>query len=682
MSILFTPTTAIRLYSGVPLSSKYEDTIDFASKDDQLEWLEPYRTYSTSDFTYQRENGVVRVKWEYDKVVNVNYIAYKNSNFTEKWFFAFVTKVEYKNPMDTWLYLEQDVLQTWMFDYSWLPSFIERETVADDRPFKHTIPEGLEKGPYIISAEGRYDYSLMAIVVAITRSTFNSEIGQIKDGIFTGVKYLYYLPTDDGLAKLTKLIDDVANVGQLDTILAIFCVPAAMIVYDDSYFEIKVEKNISGVKNKKLLCYPYRYLTLSNEQGVESEFRYELFDNPWDFIFSVRHSVNLASTAQCNAMNYAVNNNGPKENWNSGVVLNNFPQCTWSGNIYSNWLAQNSQALNNQIKDIYLQLAAGAIQMLTTLNPSGIVGSVNNAYNLMGSIEDMASHPYQVQQKAACNLGNVKWNRVGFTVRQYQITSEYRTMIDNYFSIYGYRVNRVGLPETQSRTNWNYIKTADAKITGKFPEEHIRKIKEIYNKGLTIWHNNYGDYNRDNPTVINWAEIQYPVPSIPDEIEPPVPDSGGGNTPDPQPGELDIPSGGWSGPMDGWENHVSSEWGWRADPFTGEQKFHNGIDIAYAQGTPIYAPHSGTVRLNSYNEIRGNYIEVQVSDGCFYRLQHMQAPSLFQQGNEVTGGVYIGNVGSSGEVTGPHLHLEIWGRNVENDTDYESVNPRLYLPVG
>ena len=80
------------------------------------------------------------------------------------------------------------------------------------------------------------------------------------------------------------------------------------------------------------------------------------------------------------------------------------------------------------------------------------------------------------------------------------ITAQYAKMIDDYFSFYGYKVNSFEIPNTTSRTEWNYIQTIDCNIDGSFPDDHIAKIKALFNKGITIWHNpeHVNNYNLDN----------------------------------------------------------------------------------------------------------------------------------------------------------------------------------------
>lgn len=66
----------------------------------------------------------------------------------------------------------------------------------------------------------------------------------------------------------------------------------------------------------------------------------------------------------------------------------------------------------------------------------------------------------------------------------------------------GYKVNTVEIPQLITRENWNYIKTIDINITGSIPQEHLEKIKNIFNTGVTLWHNdNVGNYNRTNSII-------------------------------------------------------------------------------------------------------------------------------------------------------------------------------------
>lgn len=103
---------------------------------------------------------------------------------------------------------------------------------------------------------------------------------------------------------------------------------------------------------------------------------------------------------------------------------------------------------------------------------------------------------------------------------------------------------------------------------------------------------------------------------------------------------------------------ISSEFGWRSDPFTGLKAYHNGIDMAAAEGTPIVAAYDGIVGQAGYNSSMGNYIYIEHGDGL--RTIYLHASKLYVEKNDVVlKGDVIGAVGTTGRSTGPHLHFSV-----------------------
>ena len=104
--------------------------------------------------------------------------------------------------------------------------------------------------------------------------------------------------------------------------------------------------------------------------------------------------------------------------------------------------------------------------------------------------------------------------------------------------------------------------------------------------------------------------------------------------------------------------YVSSRFGLRIHPITGQQKTHTGIDIASNQGTSIYAADGGTVTLASWNGGYGNCVMIDHGNGYVTLYGHMSSIAV-SQGQAVSQGETIGYVGSTGKSTGPHLHFEV-----------------------
>lgn len=124
----------------------------------------------------------------------------------------------------------------------------------------------------------------------------------------------------------------------------------------------------------------------------------------------------------------------------------------------------------------------------------------------------------------------------------------------------------------------------------------------------------------------------------------------------------------------GWENRVTSEFGYRRDPFTGKTRGHSGMDIAVPTGTPVRAARSGVVITSAYNAGGyGYYVMVDHGSGLVTLYGHC-SKLLVRVGDSVEVGDIVALSGSTGRSTGPHLHFEV-------RVNGQRTNPRSYLPT-
>jgi murein DD-endopeptidase MepM/ murein hydrolase activator NlpD len=103
---------------------------------------------------------------------------------------------------------------------------------------------------------------------------------------------------------------------------------------------------------------------------------------------------------------------------------------------------------------------------------------------------------------------------------------------------------------------------------------------------------------------------------------------------------------------------VSSPYGWRKDPFSGERTFHYGLDIASPAGSGIFAAGKGRVVFSGWKKGYGNVVEIEHGDG-FSTLYAHNEKNLVKEGEEVSHYQLIALVGDTGKSTGPHLHYEV-----------------------
>jgi murein DD-endopeptidase MepM/ murein hydrolase activator NlpD len=121
-------------------------------------------------------------------------------------------------------------------------------------------------------------------------------------------------------------------------------------------------------------------------------------------------------------------------------------------------------------------------------------------------------------------------------------------------------------------------------------------------------------------------------------------------------------------PVRGW---VSSGFGPRVSPFTGRDAIHSGIDIAAPMSTPVIAPAAGTVAEAGHEKSLGNMIVVSHGYGYQTMYAHLKKIKV-KVGQTLKRGDVLGQVGSTGLSTGPHLHYEV-------EANGRAVDPRKYI---
>lgn len=530
--------TEVRLLS-VPLENDYKHTFHFNNLEAQTEYFLGRTKWFGSNFSYQRKDNYIAYPRHFDSLRGVNYVMYKNKAYGDKWFYAFITDMKYINDERTDIYIQTDVIQTWLFDYTIKPSFVEREHVDNDTVGLHTVPEQLETGDYVILAKNKnaslnYHSLIMAVTVDLNSEGFANASGEYYNGVYSGLKY--YKVTGE---EANKAIKALADAGKSDAIVAIFICPSLYIdsAYPEDnpngYAEVKANLNvvrkdwnpsILGVeeeenykvkalngyvpKNKKLLTYPYTYLLMSNNSGGSAIYKYELFNNPDNAdlcAFYIYASLTPGMSVYISPRYY----NGVDINSLEGLTLGKYPTCAWNTDVYTNWLTQNAVNIPISIASAVVNAGVGAIGSIGTmgLTPLGVMGATGSVIGGVQSVLSTVGEIYQhslipPQAEGNINSGDVMFSSgcLTFTAYQMSIKKEYAMIIDEYFTMYGYKVNRVKVPSVGHRENFWYTKTIDVNIDGAIPNDDMQKIKDCYNRGITFWYNpSYiGNYNVSN----------------------------------------------------------------------------------------------------------------------------------------------------------------------------------------
>lgn len=123
-----------------------------------------------------------------------------------------------------------------------------------------------------------------------------------------------------------------------------------------------------------------------------------------------------------------------------------------------------------------------------------------------------------------------------------------------------------------------------------------------------------------------------------------------------------------------WYDYISSYYGYRIHPITGDKQLHRGVDIAVPEGTIVYASHDGTIAEAGYDDSFGNYIVITDAKGYTTKYGHLSEINV-TAGQTVRKGIVIGKTGNTGASTGSHLHFECLYNG-------EYYNPLFYFNCG
>lgn len=282
-----TPNTDIRLLK-VPIELDNKNQLTFANETAQANYFLSINDYlEFESCQYQRKNSVMNIPAHIDSILEYNYVMYKNNNYTNKWFYAFITNMEYENDGLTRVSIETDVFQTWQFDLNWRQSFVEREmiAVADDVAGANLLPENLEIGELKVNNSLSVDDLEPVYIIAFTGdhvgTTQITGDGWKYNGIPSSVVFIACL--DFTLDVVLQLIN---SDGQGDKILTVFTIPKLAIkslipvdppgtttywwqILDNDHTELPQNWLFSPTpsaldgytpKNQKLRTYPFCYL--------------------------------------------------------------------------------------------------------------------------------------------------------------------------------------------------------------------------------------------------------------------------------------------------------------------------------------------------------------------------------------------------------------------------------------
>ncbi len=537
-----TPQSQIYICSGVRLDNRQQHTIHFRTLAEQREFFAGKVVKTFSAYSYHRRKWKLKVEASMSQAQQWNYL-YIVQPGSPDYQYYFINAVNYLSDSTVELDLELDVMQTYMVNgYSLLPSFIERAHVSDDTPGANTVPEGLELGPYYSYHKfDQEDIRDMGVLVMSSINLFNivtedyhdTIYMQKMDGVYSGLGLFAY----DDMTVLAKKLYEITKAGKIDAIVSIWMYPKSLVKLQrdgttyswdeyewDTYtvawvkgatidtIEMAVYMNYDATlfegytpKNKKLYCHPFNLLHVSNNAGESADFRFEGFFRGTP-AFNLFSGISPDAGVKIAPADYYGDGNAEYE---QGLTLSNYPQCAWNSDTYKVWLAQNFNQLSHSMDTANMAVLGGAVTAIGSLamgNVAGVMGGgvamysgYNQVQGILAQKEDAKTQPPQARGSFSSSV-NVAVGRQTFTYYYKCITKEYAQQIDDFFTCYGYRINRVMIPNLRARKAFTFVKTVGCKITGALSNEDMTAIQSIFDNGITFWTNpnKVGDYTQDN----------------------------------------------------------------------------------------------------------------------------------------------------------------------------------------
>lgn len=532
-----------------PLEMDNQHQMNFASKTAQYNYfhgLPKKLQIDDDDYSYIRQDSVLRIGAHIDTLLEYNYVMYRNENYSNKWFYAFITDMEYLNDNCTAVTIKTDVFQTWQFDLTFRKCFVEREHVNDDTFGKHTLPENLELGEFICNNCYKYEYANhnttagienLMVCFQVTKTTvgnitFPSSTHNVFSGIPQGcsifaVTYKQALETGY-ISFITGAYD---SAGAADAIVSIFIAPKGVCEWEaktvdgNTYycpvasasvevlasFQTAFNDTLDGYtpKNKKALTAPYNYLYISNNGGVDITFNYENFTGN-TCKFMVYGTLEQGGAVKLSPINSKVSAPDENTSWTESIDGVKLPMISWVSDYYLNWQAVNAKNIEVQTGLMGASFGLGTIADLIGgaalgASPSGegIIGLAGNLANTLQQVKEAKLTPPQARGNVSGGGLCFAAGEACFTFRKMSVRAEVAKVIDDYFSQVGYKVNSVKVPNITGRRNWNYVKCIDVNILADIPQADLNEIKGFFNRGITIWHNpnTFLDYTQNNDIV-------------------------------------------------------------------------------------------------------------------------------------------------------------------------------------
>ena len=475
------PNSTIQVMRGVPLTTGYRDTLYFGQIGTQESWFAAKVVYTFNSQSYQRVNkNTCRVEVNAESIYNCNYMRFKNTAFGSKWFYAFITNVEYINNTVSEITYEIDIMQTWAFDYVLGKCYVEREHTGSDQIGDNLLPEPIDPGDPV--CQGMVSAGFNATGMCLTVVS-DQAVSWAREGLFTGCATHVEPFTQAGVAAMNNWIQSY----NADEVVCLYMVPYAFYNAENEYSPVSISKTVSKPStiagftpnNKKLLTYPYSFLAVDtlNDSKI---YKYELFKGSSEVCtFVCKGTLMGVPSIIIVPDDYELNS---VTNYTQQIVMGGYPQCAFPVDTYKQWLANNST-----YNMMTIMSSAGAV--IASAASQNYVGMAAGAVGMANAVmhDRVESQKANTARGAVNSNVNVASQTKDVYFKQMGLNAEKAHAIDDFFSRYGYACEKVKVPNRAVRKRWTYTKTKGCVVKGNVPADDLERIASVFDKGVTFW---------------------------------------------------------------------------------------------------------------------------------------------------------------------------------------------------
>lgn len=551
---MIVPNSEVYILKNVPLEPSFDHTIWFDSPEQQATAFTTYAlAFYFNKVSYQRyPRPYITLDKTADELYDCNYMMFRNTAYGTKWFYAFITQIEYISNTTSRIYYTIDPMQTYLFDVNVGECWVEREHAMTDAIGDNLIPESFELGEYVYDSDyfpnlflkANYVICILATWKAvyednhwIIKDATTGGVGGVDSGIYTGLtKNIceYDLANPKACTeKANAIIEAATKANKADGIVSITMYPKFFMNWSitgdlatglvphtvDSIPAFTGTFDGYKPKNNKLYTAPFCGVYVDNLQGNAANYAYEYFKDRKP-VFNIVGVVN--GNLECASI--PANYKGLPTNFQESLIMGGFPQCAWNVDTFKAWIAQNKYAIAAGVANTAIDTVKQAALAATGVGMAGEVAGMSAAMTGAGSAQTIQAvgqyaNAYQNAQNVSYNTQGDILNKTinlvaqvktastqpnhargqqsssvfcamgyqGFHYMPYRIQGQFAKIVDDFFSMYGYKTNRLKVPNRNGRKAWNYVKTCGCNLTGSAPADVTASLVQIYDKGITFW---------------------------------------------------------------------------------------------------------------------------------------------------------------------------------------------------